>query len=85
MIGHKLHVELQDGQSHDVTITYKVAVAWEDAHPALSFQKFVEDPKFKPLAMLAWEACKAAGIPTKVFGGFLDDLVEVRFLPKAEE
>lgn len=85
MIGLTLKVELNDGTSHDVPVTYKVACAWEDHHPQLSWAKFLEDVKFKPLAYLAWEACRAAGVPTKPFGGFLDTLTSVNIVPKEQD
>jgi len=85
MIGLTLKVEMTDGTSHDVPVTYKVACAWEDHHPQLSWAKFLEDVKFKPLAYLAWEACRAAGVPTKPFGGFLDALGTVNIVPKGHD
>lgn len=84
MIGMNLKVEMADGTSHVVPVTYKVACAWEDHHPQLSWQRFLEDLRFKPLAYLAWEACRAAGVPTKPFGGFLDNLGEVSIVPKEQ-
>jgi hypothetical protein len=82
MIGMTIQVEMNDGEVHEVPVTYGVACKWEDHHPTLSWSSFLEDPKFKPMAYLAWEAVKAAGIPVKLFTPWLDTIAGVKFIPK---
>ena len=82
MIGMTIRVEMLDGQVHEAPVTYGVACRWEDHHPTLSWSSFLEDPKFKAMGYLAYEAIKAAGVPVKLFTPWLDTVAEVRFIPK---
>lgn len=82
MIGMTIQVVMNDGEIHEAPVTFAVACRWEDHHPNLSWSKFLEDVKFKPMAYLAWEAVKAAGVPVKLFTPWLDTVAEVKFIPK---
>ncbi len=84
MIGMTLKVEMLNGETHEAPVTYGVASRWEDQHPQTSVSKFLEDMKFKQLAWLAWDALRTKKITVKVFGQFLDEVVDITFIPKAE-
>ena len=82
MIGMDLKVIMADGAEHTAPITYAVACAWEDHHPGTSVQQFLQDPKFKQLAYLGYEALRKAKITVKVWPQFIETLADVEFIPK---
>ena len=85
MIGMDLKVVMIDGAEHSAPITYGVACAWEDHHPGVSITSFLQDPKFKQLAYLAYEALRKSKITVKVWPQFIDTLEDVQFIPKERQ
>ncbi len=84
MIGWTLKVTLDDGAEHEVPITYAVACAWEDHHPAQAMETMVKEVKFKQIAYLAYSALMKAGVKVKVWPNFIDTLGDVDFIPKGK-
>ena len=85
MIGMDLKVVMVDGAEHTAPITYGVACAWEDHHPGVSITSFLQDPKFKQLAYLAYEAMRKAKITVKVWPQFIETVADVEFVPKERQ
>ena len=84
MIGMDLKVTMDDGSEHIAPITYAVACAWEDHHPGEAMETMIRDVKFKQIAYLAYQACLKAKVPCKAWPGFIEQLGDVDFIPKAK-
>ena len=85
MIGMTLKVEMADGETFEAPITYGVACRWEDHHPTLSVGRFLEDMKFKPLALLAWDALRTKKIVVPLFSTWVENVMDITFVPKAKQ
>lgn len=77
-----LKVEMLDGQTHEAPITYGVACRWEDQHPQLTVQQFLENIKFKALAWLAWDAVRTSGVVVELFSKWVETIEDITFIPK---
>ena len=85
IIGWTLRVELADGETHEVPVTFATVCAWEDHHPGQAMETMLKDVKAKQIAYLAYQALQKAGVKVKVWPQFIDTLGDVDFIPKARK
>lgn len=85
MIGMDLKVTMVDGAEHVVPITYAVACAWEDHHPGQAAEAMFSPIKFKQINYLAYEACRKASIPVKVWPQFIETVQDIELVPKGRK
>lgn len=65
MIDLTAHVEMLDGQIHDVQLTPGIVYRWQKSHPQLPIVEAFETNVYDALLELVWEACKTAGHTTE--------------------
>lgn len=83
LIGWTLKIDLADGETHEVPITFSAVCAWEDHHPGQAMETMVKDVKAKQIAYLAYQCLLKAGVKIKVWPQFIETLGDVDFVPKA--
>lgn len=85
MIGLVVELELNNGQTHELPVTWGVAYRWQLSHPNTSLEEFADRRRLDELLDLAWEAAKTAGLNPGPIHQWVDDVKAVRFAsPKAE-
>jgi len=82
MVPFNVEVTHTGGEPHTYEVTARVLVDWESHHSDLTWRAWVREQQWTPLCYLGWLAEKESGAVVKPFTGWLDNINQVRLVPK---